>query len=240
MTVIESAGPQVRAEDGLDTSATAAASAPVEAVRVFGDRLPIAEAFVALLADTGVSHGLIGPREVPRLWQRHVLNCAVVAEAMPQSDASVIDVGSGAGLPGIALAIARPDLRVTLVEPLLRRTTWLTDSVAALAISNVEVRRARAEEVAGELHADYVTARAVAALDKLARWCAPLVRDGGQLVAMKGSSADVELAAAGKLLPKLGLRNSTVRTVGAGIVDPPTTVIVLDKSTAARTMTRRR
>lgn len=233
-------GEPARAEDASAAPPAVVPSAPGEAAQVFGDRLPTAEAFVALLADTGVSHGLIGPREVPRLWQRHVLNCAVIAEAMPQPGASVIDVGSGAGLPGIALAIARPDLRVTLVEPLLRRTAWLTDSVAALGISNVEVRRDRAEEVAGELQADYVTARAVAALDKLARWCAPLVRNGGQLVAMKGSSADAELAAAAKVLPKLGLGNGAVRAVGAGIVDPPTTVIVLDKTASARAGRRKR
>lgn len=206
---------------------------PAGAVTVFGDRIELARRFVEILADTGVSHGLIGPREVPRLWDRHVLNCAVVAEAMPLAGARVIDVGSGAGLPGIALGIARPDLRVTLVEPMLRRTDWLTSTVADLALDNVEVRRGRAEEFAGVLTAHYVTARAVAALEKLARWCAPLVALGGDLVAMKGVSAADELAAAGPGLGRLGLGPGRVVTVGADVLADPTVVVILPKVAAA-------
>lgn len=146
--------------DPLETPA-----APSGAAAVFGERLPIATAFVAILADTGVSHGLIGPREVPRLWDRHVLNCAVIEDAFP-SGAMVIDVGSGAGLPGLALAITRSDLDVHLVEPMLRRTNWLSETVAALHLDNVTVHRGRAEEFAGVLSAPWVTARAVARLDK--------------------------------------------------------------------------
>ncbi len=150
------------------------ATAPLSAARVFGPRLAMAEAFVAILADTGVSHGLIGPREVPILWERHVLNCAVVSEAFPEG-AEIVDVGSGAGLPGLALAIARPDLHVHLVEPMLRRTTWLSDTITALGLDRVEVHRGRAEEFHGRLSAPYATARAVARIDKLARWTFPLL-----------------------------------------------------------------
>lgn len=190
---------------------------PAVAAAVFGDRLELAESFVAILADTGVSHGLIGPREVPRLWERHVLNCAVVAEAMPTADASVIDVGSGAGLPGLALAIARPDLRVTLVEPMLRRTTWLSETVAALGLSGVEVCRGRAEEFHGRLSAD---------LDKLAGWCAPLTRVGGELVLMKGDNAADELAAAAPVLSRWGLGAGQVRVVGQDLPTPTTLVVI--------------
>ncbi|MCA0292797.1 MAG: 16S rRNA (guanine(527)-N(7))-methyltransferase RsmG [Actinobacteria bacterium] len=199
--------------------------APAVAGEIFGEQLGPAGRFVAILADTGVSHGLIGPREVPRLWERHVLGCAVVAEAMPREGASVIDVGSGAGLPGIALAIARPDLQVTLVEPMLRRTTWLTESVAALGLSNVTVCRGRAEEFHGQLVADYVTARAVAALDKLAAWCAPLIAVGGELVVMKGDKASEELTAAAPVMARLGLETGTILTVGATLPQPTTLVV---------------
>ena len=122
--------------------------APAVAEVVFGERLALAERFTAILADSGVSHGLVGPREVPRLWERHVLNCAVVHPAIPEG-APVIDVGSGAGLPGLALAIVRPDLRLLLVEPMLRRTTWLTNTVEELGLDNVEVHRGRAEQFWG-------------------------------------------------------------------------------------------
>lgn len=128
---------------------------------VFGDALPVAERYAAFLAEAGVERGLIGPREVDRLWERHLINCAVVSEAIPQ-DADVVDIGSGAGLPGIVLAIVRPDLRITLLEPLLRRTTFLTECVEMLDLRNVAVRRARAEDVTDEFSVDVATARAVA------------------------------------------------------------------------------
>lgn len=182
------------------------------------------------LADTGISHGLIGPREVPRLWDRHILNCAVIAEVMPQG-ARVMDVGSGAGLPGLCLAIVRPDLHVTLVEPMERRTAWLTMVSTDLGLDNVTVERARAEELHGRLVADVVTARAVAALDRLARWCMPLVAPGGHLVAMKGSSAEREVLDAAATVQRLGGVSSSVQVCGSALLDPPTTVVVIGKST---------
>lgn len=201
--------------DPLETPA-----APSGAAAVFGERLPIASAFVAILADTGVSHGLIGPREVPRLWDRHVLNCAVIEDAFP-SGAMVIDVGSGAGLPGLALAITRSDLDVHLVEPMLRRTKWLSETVAALHLDNVTVHRGRAEEFAGVLSAPWVTARAVARLDKLARWCVPLLGDEGTLVAMKGRTAAAELAQDRPALTTLGLLDATVTEHGGAVLEKP-------------------
>ncbi len=193
---------------------------------MFGDRLGLAVQFTDILADTGVSHGLIGPREVPRLWERHVLNCAVVAPAFGQAS-SVVDVGSGAGLPGIALAIARPDLHVVLVEPLLRRTAWLQNTVETLGLDSVEVRRGRAEEVAGDVRCDFATARAVARLDKLARWCFPLLRAGGSLVALKGSSAATELDETTPVLRRFGMVASSITVYGEGLVEQPTTTVQL-------------
>lgn len=198
--------------------------APSSAAEVFGDRLGRAERFAQILADTGVSHGLIGPREVPILWERHILNCAVVHEAFP-ADARVVDVGSGAGLPGIALALARPDLQLVLVEPMQRRTDWLEVTVADLGLETVQVRRARAEELHGELDAPFVTARAVARIDKLARWCLPLTEPGGRLVAMKGRTAPDELAAAEKALRRAGGRDGRVGSYGATVLPEPTLTI---------------
>ncbi len=176
--------------------------------------MPLAVRFVEILADTGVSHGLLGPREVPRLWERHVLNCAVVEDAYPIG-ARLVDVGSGAGLPGVALALARPDLEVHLVEPMLRRTQWLTDTVAELGLEGVTVHRGRAEELAGTLAAPFVTARAVARLDKLARWCVPLLEPGGgTVVAMKGRSATEELEQDRRALQRLGLVAAAVTEHG--------------------------
>lgn len=203
---------------------SSAPPAPEGAHRVFGERLPVAETFAELLADTGVSHGLIGPREVDRLWDRHILNCAVIEDAFDR-DSVVIDVGSGAGLPGLAVAIARPDVRVHLVEPMQRRTDWLGDAVSTMGLDNVEVHRARAEEVHGHLRAPAVTARAVARLDKLARWCLPLVAPGGRLVAMKGRSAQDEIDDAARALRKLGAVGSRVVEHGAGVLDEPTRTV---------------
>lgn len=214
------------------TTESASGPIPSAAVDLFGERLDVAARFVELLADTGVSHGLIGPREIPRLWGRHVLNCAVVAEAMPRVGADVIDVGSGAGLPGIAIALARPDLHVTLVEPMLRRTTWAEGVIEDLGLSNVTVARGRAEDFHGTITATYVTARAVARLEKLLRWCAPLVAPGGDLVAMKGASAEEELTAAGPIARRLGLRDGHVRILGTSVLEEPTTVVVLRRPSA--------
>ncbi|WP_394250612.1 16S rRNA (guanine(527)-N(7))-methyltransferase RsmG [Arthrobacter pityocampae] len=191
---------------------------------VFGDRLDLARGFVAHLATSGIERGLLGPREVPRLWGRHVLNCAVVAELM-DIDASVVDVGSGAGLPGLAIAIARPDLRLELVEPLERRVTWLNEVVDDLALGNVTVHRARAEEMLGTLHGDYVTARAVSALSTLAGWTIPLTRPGGQVLAIKGRSAGEEIEKARKVIRKLGGGTAEIVTVGAEVLEEPTTVV---------------
>jgi 16S rRNA (guanine527-N7)-methyltransferase len=167
---------------------------------------------------------LIGPREAGRLWDRHLLNCAVVAEII-KPNASVIDLGSGAGLPGIVLGIVRPDLSVTLLEPLLRRVTFLSECVADLDLRNVNVRRARAEEVSGKLSGDVVTARAVAPLERLVGWGLPLLRPGGELLAFKGERAEAELAAARPALRSFGVRTAELIQVGHGKVEPPTTLV---------------
>lgn len=191
---------------------------------MFGDRLGLAERFTAILADTGVSHGLIGPHEVPRLWDRHVLNCAVIHPAIDLGQ-KVIDVGSGAGLPGLALAIARPDLDLHLIEPMLRRTNWLSRAVDELELTNVTVHRGRAEQFWGVLTAPVVTARAVARLSELARWCLPLVLPGGSLLALKGSRAAEELETDRALLRRLGAVSEGIETFGRGVIDPETTVL---------------
>jgi 16S rRNA (guanine527-N7)-methyltransferase len=182
------------------------------------------------LADAGVVRGLIGPREVPRLWERHLVNCALLASALPGRDGRgvqprVADIGSGAGLPGLVLAIMRPDLPIVLVEPLLRRTTFLTEAAEALGLDNVEVVRARAEELHGRRTFEVVTSRAVAPLPRLLRWSMPLVAPGGAMLAMKGASAAEEVAAAAKELKRAGVRDVGVESYGDDIVDPPTRVI---------------
>ena len=191
---------------------------------VFSHHLSVAEKYADLLARDGVVRGLIGPREVPRLWERHLVNCALVGRAVPDG-VTVCDVGSGAGLPGLVLALTRPDLRVTLLEPLLRRTTFLEEAVDALRLDNVEVLRARAEEVHGHREFDVVTSRAVAPLARLLEWSMPLVRLGGELVAMKGSSAAEEVAAATRSLRKYGGEDVRVEEYGADLVERPATVV---------------
>lgn len=202
---------------------TAPPQAPAWAAQVFGERLPLAQRYVDSLAEDGVIRGLIGPREVPRLWERHVLNCAVIAERIEQG-AHVADVGSGAGLPGIALAIARPDLQVTLIEPLLRRTTYLEHIVAELGLG-ITVVRARAEEV--DTRFSVVTARAVAALPKLIGWCWPLVAPGGVLLAMKGASAADEVERSRSALKGLDFASLTIESYGP--VEPKTTVVEITR-----------
>jgi 16S rRNA (guanine527-N7)-methyltransferase len=188
------------------------------------ERLSLIEAYAASLADAGVVRGLIGPREVPRLWERHLLNCAVVGEAIPQGS-TVADIGSGAGLPGLVLAIARPDLRITLVEPLLRRTTYLSEVVEELGLDTVEVWRGRADALHGDRRFDVVTSRAVAPLGRLLTWSMPLVSPEGALVAMKGSSAASEIEEAGPELRKLGCAEPAVLEVGGDVVSPPTLLV---------------
>jgi len=178
-------------------------STPDLARRAFSsDRLPLVERYVELLATAGVQRGLIGPREAPRLWERHVLNCLAVAEAVAD-DSTLADLGSGAGLPGLVLAIGRPDLRVTLVEPLQRRTIFLDEVVEELGLEQVRVVRGRAEELHGVERFDVVTARALAPLSRLLGWAMPLVAPTGVLLAMKGSSAAREIEEAGPVLRRL-------------------------------------
>jgi 16S rRNA (guanine527-N7)-methyltransferase len=198
---------------------------PPAAPRLFGARLPLAERYGQLLVTDGVLRGLLGPREAPRIWDRHLLNCAAVAELVPQA-ATVVDVGSGAGLPGIVLAIARPDLAVTLVEPLARRAAFLSEVVSALGLTGTTVVRSRAEELAGRLPpADVVTARAVAPLDRLVAWCLPLAKMGGRLLAMKGATARDEVAEHSAAIAAAGGGTPMIRVCGAGILAEPATVV---------------
>lgn len=201
---------------------------PSVARGVFSDALPVAERYAHLLAQEATLRGLIGPREVPRLWERHLLNCAVVTDLVSEG-ATVCDIGSGAGLPGLVMAIRRPDLQVTLIEPLLRRTTFLDEVVADLELENVSVLRGRAEEQHGRLSFDVVTSRAVAPLEKLARWSLPLVRTGGSFLAMKGSSAEAELEAASAVIRRLRGRVIGVVETGSGVVEPAVRVVRVDK-----------
>ena len=195
---------------------------PDVAERVFPvERLPLAEKYAAWLADAGVVRGLIGPREVPRLWDRHILNCAALATALPHSG-TVADVGSGAGLPGLVVAIARPALQVTLIEPLLRRTTFLAEVVEDLGLDNVEVVRGRADALHGARTFDVVTSRAVAPLGRLLEWSMPLVAPTGALVAMKGSSVADEIAEAQPVLDRLGCSSPEITELGVGVLDSTT------------------
>lgn len=200
---------------------------------MFAHRLPLAEAYAALLATDGVVRGLIGPREAPRLWERHLLNCALLGEAIPDS-ADVCDLGSGAGLPGLVLAIARPDLHLTLVEPLLRRTTFLVEAVDRLALTNVEVVRSRADELHGHREFTIVTSRAVAPLGRLLDWSMPLVRQGGALAAMKGASAEQEVERSAKALRRHGATHIEVHRLGVGLINPPTTVVRVEAGRPSR------
>ncbi|GAT69132.1 16S rRNA (guanine(527)-N(7))-methyltransferase RsmG [Planomonospora sp. ID91781] len=198
---------------------------PEVAREVFtGEAWSRAEAFAELLAGPGVVRGLLGPREVPRIWDRHLLNCAVVAEAVPE-DVRLVDIGSGAGLPGLVLAIVRPDISVTLLEPLLRRTVFLQECVDSLKLENVEVLRGRAEEFAGKREFDVASARAVAPLDRLLSWALPLLREGGELLAMKGERAAEELAEAEAQLRSSGVLTAELVSVGHGKVEPHATLI---------------
>jgi 16S rRNA (guanine527-N7)-methyltransferase len=192
-------------------------STPESARRVFSsERLPLAERYAELLATEGVVRGLIGPREAPRLWERHLVNCALLAGPVA-AEVSVCDVGSGAGLPGLVLAIARPDLRITLVEPLLRRTTFLQEVVDELGLEQVEVVRGRADALHGERRFDVVTSRAVAPLGRLLDWSMPLVEPTGSLLAMKGSSIEAEIEEAAADLERWQCAAPEVITLGADL-----------------------
>ena len=199
---------------------------PATARAMLGDTAPRMELYANLLSGAGVERGLLGPNEVPRIWERHLLNSAVVAELVP-GPCSLVDLGSGAGLPGIVLALLLPDSEVILLEPALRRATFLEECVAELALSNARVVRARAEQMAGELAADVVTARAVAPLDRLAALAVGLLKPGGVLLAVKGAKASAEVRDAQAALRRLGLRDAEVLVAGSGKVDPAATVVRL-------------
>lgn len=216
-----------------------AAAAPDAAAEIFGPRLEVAERYAEALAGAGVERGVIGPREVDRIWDRHIINSAVVAELLNRGD-RVIDIGSGAGLPGIPLALARPDLRIVLVEPLLRRSEFLRFVVGELGL-DIDVVRGRAEDTsvrerfAGR---DAAVSRAVAALDKLTRWCLPLLRPGGRMLAIKGERAADEVTQHRRVMTSLGATDVRVVTCGANYLRPPATVVVARR--ARRTPTRGR
>ena len=186
-----------------------------------------------MLAGPGVERGLIGPGEAARIWERHLLNSAVVADLVPER-CTLADVGSGAGLPGIVLAIMRPGAEVILVEPMARRSTFLEECADRLALHNVRVLRARAEELVGQVQADIVTARAVARLDRLAPLACGLARPGGVVLAVKGATAAAELDQAMPVLRRLGVSGPEIVTVGAGLLSQPTTVVRFTTGTQAR------
>lgn len=194
---------------------------PAAAAEIFGDRIEVARAFAEALGRHGEERGLIGPLEPPRLWSRHILNSAVIA---PLFSGRVGDVGSGAGLPGLVLAIARPDVEWVLIEPMERRVTWLSEQVDSLGLENVEVVRARAEDWKRGPVLDAVTARAVSALRTLVPITAPLVRDGGELILLKGATAENEISAAEKQLRKFRISNPRIEVFGEGLLDEPSRV----------------
>ena len=197
---------------------------PAEAVEVFGSHLPVVRRYAADLAEHGIVLGLIGPLELPRLWSRHVLNSGLLAAFIPQG-ASVADVGSGAGLPGLVLAAARPDTTVTLIEPMERRVAWLEQESARLGLENVVVERARAEDAAPGRF-DVVTARAVGALAGLLPITVPLGKPGGRLALMKGASVEAELAKAHQVIRRLRLTDVHVEIAGRGMASLETRVLV--------------
>jgi 16S rRNA (guanine527-N7)-methyltransferase len=200
-----------------------APDAPPRARELFGPAIGLAERYAGLLAGPGVERGLIGPAEAARLWDRHLINCAVIAELVPRP-AALVDLGSGAGLPGIVLAMLLPDVQITLLEPMARRVLFLDECVRELGLSNVAVHRGRAEEVAGQFAADVVTARAVAPLDRLASLALGLVRPGGLVLAIKGAGAAQEVVRATPVLRQLGARDVQVVSAG-GAARPGTTVV---------------
>jgi 16S rRNA (guanine527-N7)-methyltransferase len=204
------------------------AAAPEAAAAVFGAGVEAAERYAEFLVTAGVERGLIGPREADRIWDRHILNSAAISELIDDG-VRVADVGSGAGLPGIPLAIARPDLTVVLVEPLLRRATFLSEVVAMLGLTSVTVVRGRAEEraVLQEHHDfDVVTSRAVAPLDKLTKWSLPLLRPDGVMAALKGDRAEAELDEHQQAMTSLGAVDARVMKCGVTYLTPPATVVV--------------
>jgi 16S rRNA (guanine527-N7)-methyltransferase len=216
---------------GSEPPASAADLAPPDIVfQRFGASAELLVRYAGWLAGPGTVRGLLGPREIPRLWDRHLLNSVAVAELVPPG-ARLVDIGTGAGLPGLAMACVRPDLTVDLVESLLRRTDFLTEVVTALELTDrVRVVRGRAEDISVRNtvgSAQFVTARAVAPLDRLVRWSFPLLRPGGSLLAVKGASAEDEVAEHQQLLTRMRAEVMGVIECGAELVDPPTRVVHL-------------
>lgn len=221
---------------------TPAPAPPEAAADVFSDRLGTARRYAELLAGPGVERGLLGPREVDRLWDRHILNSAALGELL-DVDERVADIGSGAGLPGIPLAIARPDLQVVLVEPLLRRSEFLREAVEELALGNVAVVRGRAEDraVRDEFRErDAVVSRAVASLDKISRWSLPLLRMNGRMLAMKGERAQAEVEEHRRVMIGLGANDVRVVRCGVNYLTPPATVVMALRGEPKTARDRRR
>lgn len=210
-----------------------------DARTAFGDAYPRLATFSAMLADEGVARGLIGPREVPRIWERHILNSSAVAPFLP-ANGTVVDVGSGAGFPGIVLACMRPDLRVVLLEPMDRRVIWLREVVVALELTSTEVVRGRAEDVHDTLSATVATARAVAPMDRLARWLLPLLHPGGVMLAMKGDRALDEVTAARTVITHLGGGEPEILRAPTVTGADTTTVVRIEKIREPSAPSRRR
>ncbi|RAU96674.1 16S rRNA (guanine(527)-N(7))-methyltransferase RsmG [Mycolicibacter senuensis] len=213
-----------------------APAAPPAAADVFGEGFSTARRYAELLAGPGVEWGLLGPREVERIWERHLLNCAAVAELLEAGE-RVADIGSGAGLPGIVLAIVRPDLQLVLVEPLLRRSDFLREVVDELRLENVDVVRGRAEDrvvrdAVGDR--DAVVSRAVASLDKISRWSLPLLRNGGRMLAMKGERAQAEVDEHRRVMIGLGANDIRVVRCGVNYLTPPATVVTARRGEPGR------
>ncbi|MFL6138951.1 MAG: 16S rRNA (guanine(527)-N(7))-methyltransferase RsmG [Frankiaceae bacterium] len=212
-------------------------AAPPVAAAVFGQALERAVAYAELLAGPGVERGLLGPHEADRIWERHLLNCAPLAALLPAG--SALDLGSGAGLPGVVLALLRPDCTFVLVDATRRRTEFLAEVIDRLGLPGVTVRWARAEELAGAVLVDAVVARAVAPLDRLARWSMPLLRPGGELLAIKGETADEEAASAAAAVLAAGGTDIRVVRCSSGVVDLATTVVRVRRQDAGRTGRRK-
>lgn len=205
---------------------------------MFGAALPVAERYAGLLAGPAVERGLLGPREVPRLWNRHIINCGAVAELIPRPCA-LVDIGSGAGLPGIVLALLLGDVQVTLLEPMARRALFLTECIAALGLPNTAVRQGRAEDLAGAIAADVATARAVAPMTRLGPMALALVRPGGLVLAIKGDGAFEEIGQARPALKQAGATEISVVQAGSGRVSQPTIVVQMTAGTRADSAVRR-
>lgn len=228
--------PERAVPNSLNSSSPAAEPVGAEhAAAVFRDQLPVAARFAELLTGPGVERGVVGPAEAERIWDRHLLNCAAIVRLIP-TKCTLVDVGSGAGLPGIVLAILLPGVRVTLLEAMARRVAFLRECVSELGLTNAQVVRGRAEELAGQVSADVVTARAVAPLDKLAGLGVGLLRPGGKMLAIKGASAEAELAKARPVLARMGITDAKVVSVGSAVEGTNATVVTF--SAPARRVTQ--